>query len=368
MERIWKALEKTDLSQRQTGLERIAELAAETGDVSTYLKAWDQLSPEGRDKVFWGLQIVHLTAADRWNDAAEVILNQIKTITEAKQEPTADLHAYAAATLRAADRAQEAARHDCWADQLALGNPAISLRVGNGYAFGRDYQRAAEWWKRAAMQADLDSEEFIQAIQLHATVLLEQGAWLEAASVSEIIAAIHAGNEYLLASQFPLMRQRLQADTARALARLPHERAKSLAILARCHRIFASDGSLADFFFPALRKVGLVKEHDAWFLESWKKMEHIIALYPDCDNSRNTAAWFAARAMRKLDSAERHARKALETSPRQSAYLDTMAEIHFARGHRDKALKWSRLAVNYMPEDVLLRRQHERFRSEPFPR
>jgi predicted Zn-dependent protease len=72
--------------------------------------------------------------------------------------------------------------------------------------------------------------------------------------------------------------------------------------------------------------------------------------------------------MRKLDAAERHVKKALATSPRQSAYLDTMAEIHFARGRRDKALEWSRLAVNYTPEDVLLRRQHERFRSEPFPR
>jgi tetratricopeptide (TPR) repeat protein len=368
MKMLWKSLEKADQGQRQALVERIAELAAETGDVATSLKAWDQLPPEGRDKIFWGLQIVHLTAAERWNDAAEVILKQIKTITDAKQEPTADLHAYAAATLRAANRLEEAARHDRWADRLALGNAAIALRAGNGYAFGRDYKRAAEWWKRAAMQADPDSEEFIQATLLYANAMLEQDKWQETASISEIVAAIYAGNEYQFSNQLPLMRQRLQADMGRALARLTVDRSNSLSTLTHCHRIFASDGSLADFFFPALRKVGLIKEHDEWFLDSWNKMEKVIALYPDCDNSHNTAAWFAARAMRKLDAAERHARKALDMSPCQSAYLDTMAEIQFARGRREKALEWSRLAVNYTPEDVMLRRQHERFRSEPFPR
>jgi hypothetical protein len=368
MKLIWKAVETAEKNQRQGLLERIAAIAAETGDTATSLKAWDQLSPDGRDKIFWGLQIVHLTAADRWNEAAEVILKQIKIIDEAKQEPTADLHAYAAATLRAAGRTEEAVRHDQWSDQLALGNAAVALRTGNGYAFGRDYQRATEWWKRAAMQAESDSEEFIQASQLYATALLEQGKWQETASISEIVAAIYAGNEYQSSTQLPLMRQRLQSDMARALARLGADRANSLATLARCHRIFASDGSLADFFFPSLRRSGLIKEHDAWFLESWNKMEEVLKLYPDSDNSHNTAAWFAARAMRKLDAAEHHVRKALALNPSQSAYLDTMAEIQFARGRRDEALKWSSLAVNFTPEDILLRRQHERFRSEPLPR
>jgi tetratricopeptide (TPR) repeat protein len=368
LELIWKSVAKTDPDKRGKMIERIADLASETGDVVTSLKAWDQLSPEQRDKTFWGLQIVHLSAADRWNEAAEVILKQINAIKEAKQEPPADLHAYAASTLRAAGRLDEAARHDQWTDQLALGNAAIALRAGNGYAFGRDYRRATEWWKRAAMQGEVDSEDFIQAIQLYATALLEDGKWEETASISEIVAAVYAGNEYQLSNHLPLMRQRLQADMAHALARLESDRAGSLATLTRCHRIFASDGSLADFFFPSLRKVGLIKQHDEWFLQSWEKMEDVIARYPNCENSHNTAAWFAARAMRKLDAAERHVKKALATSPRQSAYLDTMAEIHFARGRRDKALEWSRLAVNYTPEDVLLRRQHERFRSEPFPR
>jgi hypothetical protein len=45
-----------------------------------------------------------------------------------------------------------------------------------------------------------------------------------------------------------------------------------------------------------------------------------------------------------------------------------MAEIQFARGRRAKALEWSQLAINISPEDTMIRRQHERFRSEPFPK
>jgi hypothetical protein len=365
---LWQAVESADPNQREPLLERISELAAETGDVATSLKVWDQLPPDGRGKIFWGLQIVHLSAAERWNEAADVILKQITAITEADQEPTADLHAYAAGALRAAGRHEEAAAHDRWVDQLALGSAEVAVRVGNGYAFGRDYRRAADWWAKAAIQAQPESEEFIMAIKLHSDALLEQEKWTESAATSEVIAAIYSGSDFQWANQLPLMRQRLQADMARSLARLSSDRAGSLATLGRCHRIFASDGSLADFFFPALRKAGLLKEHDAWFLDSWKRIESALNRYPECENTRNTAAWFAARSMRKLDAAEQHLRRALASNPNQSAYLDTMAEIQFARGNRDKALEWSALAVNYSPEDTLLRRQHERFRSEPFPR
>jgi tetratricopeptide (TPR) repeat protein len=113
--------------------------------------------------------------------------------------------------------------------------------------------------------------------------------------------------------------------------------------------------------------MGLLKEHDAWFDVTWQRMEEIIRTYPKSDNTRNTAAWFASRALRKVDEGEAHLKVALDLNPDQPAYLDTMAEIHFARGNREKALEWSSIAVNLAPEDNQLRRQQERFRSEPFP-
>lgn len=364
----WKVVAAAPAGQRDSLVARISSLCLAQGDVANSLKAWDQLSEDGRKEVFWGAHILHLSAAGRWDEAAEVFLNQIARATESKQEPSAQFHAYAAAALRQAGHPEDAADHDLWVDQLALGNATVAIQIGNGYAFGNDYPRAAQWWARAAREADPDSAEFAIALKLHADVLLEEGKWKETAATSEVLSRIYLTADNRRVGPLPLMRQRLQADMARALMNLKSDRPGALAILAKCHHAFASDGSLADFFFPALRKVGLLKEHDEWFRTSWTLMENIIACYPQSDNTRNTAAWFASRALRKLDEAEKHLTIALAANPDQSAYLDTMAEIQFAKGNREKALEWSRAAVNFLPEDSQLRRQQGRFRSESLPK
>ena len=364
----WKAVAAAPAGQRDPLVTQISSLALETGDVANSLKAWDQLPEESRKEVFWGEHILHLSAADRWDDAAKIFLKQIDLAKDSKQEPNPQLHAYAAAALRQAGRADEAIAHDQWADQLALGSATVAIQIANGYAFGCDYQRAAVWWARAAREADPDSVTFALALRLHLDVLVEQGKWKETAAASEMLARIYVSNEFRGASPLPLMHDRLQADMARALANLETDREGSLALLEKCHQAFVSDGTLADFFFPALRKAGLIKEHDAWFDQTWNLMEKVIAIYPQSDNTRNTAAWFAARATRNLDSAEKHLFTALAANPNQSAYLDTMAELNFAKGNRDKALEWSKLAVNFLPNDPQLRRQQERFRSDPFPK
>ena len=363
----WKAALAAPAQTRDTLIERISSLSIDAGDVANSMKAWDLLPEINRKEVFWGEHILHLSALERWDDAAAVILQQIDLAKEAKQELSIAFHAYVAAALRQAGHPDEAAVHDAWVDKLTLGNPIIAIQIGNGYAFGRDYKRAAEWWARAAREADPNSGEFTIALKLHAGVLLEEGKWKECAATTEVLARIYATSQLSETTPLPLMRLRLQADMARALSILKTDRPAAIALLEKCHHAFASDGSLADFFFPALRKVGLIKEHDAWFRESWTLMEKIIATYPLADNTRNTAAWFASRALRNLDEAENHLTKALAANPDQSAYLDTMAEIQFAKGNREKALEWSRAAVNFLPANPQLRRQQERFRSDPLP-
>ncbi|MDP3851866.1 MAG: hypothetical protein Q8Q59_15285 [Luteolibacter sp.] len=365
---LWKSAEAAAPSERTIMAARIADLADETGDVATCLKAWEQMSPEGREEIFWGKQIIHFSAVERWDDAAKVILKQISAITEAQQQPEADQHAYAAAALREAGDKEQAATHERWADRLNLGNATVAIKIGNGHAYGRDYPRAAEWYARAAIQADPDSDEFVLAMKLHAEALQGQEKWLENAAISEVVAACYSLSTYPAGNQLPFMRQRMQADMARALSRLKSDRSGAIATLAKCHRTFISDGSLADVFFPALRKAGLQQEHDTWFKESWDRISKIISRYPDSDNTLNTAAWFAARALRQLDAAEKHLRKAIAANPEQAAYLDTMGEIQFARGNRAKALEWSVKAVNFAPADSMLRRQQQRFRAEPFPK
>ena len=96
-------------------------------------------------------------------------------------------------------------------------------------------------------------------------------------------------------------------------------------------------------------------------------MTRRIKQFPDCDNSRNSAAWLASRANRHLDEAEKFLEKALERNPRQAAYLDTMAEVQFARGDRKKAVEFSTRSVKEGALDFQLIRQHRRFVDGPLP-
>ena len=57
----------------------------------------------------------------------------------------------------------------------------------------------------------------------------------------------------------------------------------------------------------------------------------------------------------------------LEVRPLSEAYLDTMAEIYFAKGNRKKAVEWSDRAANRNSSDFQLRQQNRRFRNDPFP-
>jgi hypothetical protein len=202
--------------------------------------------------------------------------------------------------------------------------------------------------------------------------MFEEGRWDVAASCYEALVQAYASEQFSGGALASYSKARLNADLAKALAVLPDDRGRAIALLEGIHRNFATDGILADDFFPALRKAGLNQELEKWFGESWERISAVIGRFPDCDNTRNTAAWLASRAHMKLPEAEKHLQAALAKKPGQAAYLDTMAEVRFAMGDRAGAVKWSELSLlRYplidTPYDTMIRKQHQRFRNDPLP-
>jgi tetratricopeptide (TPR) repeat protein len=364
--RVWEALAKVPPENLKPFVARLVHLSGETRDVETNLRIWNFLPKEEQKEFYWRAYIGDLSAAERWDEAAAFFIQQIERTLRFKQDPQPWLYACSAACLRKAGREKEAVVYDDWVEKLSLGNDVIE--IANGYAFGYDYQRAADWWSRAARQIEPETDESRVALNLHLEMLLEQGRWAEAGAVSEVLAMRVAARAADGESQLLMLKLRLQSDLGRALSLLKSDRKAAVAILEHSHRNSPGDGFMADYFFPAVRKVGLVAEHDQWFERSWKPLKEVIARYPDADNTCNTAAWLASRSLRNLDEAQKLLEKAIAMNPTQAAYLDTMAEIHFARGNRPKALEWSRRAINYRSDDAMLRRQYERFRHHPLPR
>jgi tetratricopeptide (TPR) repeat protein len=362
----WKAYYALPPAGRGRALERLQLVSNLGGGAETAIRVWNELPETARADASSHTQ--NLTAAGRWKEAADVHLKSIENLGRFKLDPPPQLHASAAACLRRAGREAEAAEHDAWVEKLALGRDGAD--IGNSYAEGGDFERAGKWWARAVCQSEPASLEFSKALELHGEALLMDGEWLRAAAVSEVMSRVFSQADLSLRPQLFLMvrKFRFQSDMAKALADVKSDRAGAIRRLGVCHRLYPTDSGLADYFYPAVRAAGLVKEHDAWFASSWQRMMATLDAFPDSDNSANTTGWLASRACRKLDEAETLLEKALAVRPRQAAYLDTMAEIQFAKGNRQKALEWSAQAVDATPEDPMLRRQNERFRTGKLPR
>lgn len=367
MEKAWKAIEKSPEEEKQGHLERIRMLAVAQQDVATALKTRDAMDAESKASVRWPSIDKYYSAAARWKEAVEILDDSGDAV-----KGTPEYHAYLAATLRRAGFEQRAAEHDSKAEKLSLGYSSSCSRIGNLYVYGGDQERAEIWYRRAALHADNSEGDFVAVLDTYARSMFEDGRWDIAASCYEALVQAYAGEQFSGGLISSYSKARLNADLSKALAILPDDRERAIALLEGIHRNFKTDGILADDFFPMLRKAGLTEELEKWFGESWAQISTVIERFPDCDNSRNTAAWLASRARMKLPEAEKHLQSALAKKTGQAAYLDTMAEVRFAMGDRAGAVKWSDLSLlRYplidSPYDTMIRKQHQRFRNDPLP-
>lgn len=207
---------------------------------------------------------------------------------------------------------------------------------------------------------------------------MKKKKWRVAAAYAEAHALQFMLGRRAYSNPITYARKRYMADFCLGMARVSEgDREGGLALLDRAFKMIEGDGMLADDFFPYLREAGLTEEHDRYFDIVYKHLEDSIKAYPNAHNTYNTAAWMASRSMRKIDDAHAKAAKAIEMRPHQAAYLDTMAEVWFAKGDRNKAVEWSVKAVakshhsgfTSEPDAVEagLLEQLDRFRSGEFP-
>ena len=189
--------------------------------------------------------------------------------------------------------------------------------------------------------------------------------WKEASALSnvDLIPASRNGNALVI------LNLTFDANFTHGLALLSDgKKDEAVRILAKAHRINPGSGSLADFFFPELREHGLDAFHDRLCQESLGQIGKVIEMFPMDHSSKNTFAWMASRANRNLNQAESMMEAALKMDPNSPALLDTMAEVQFALGDRESAVRWSEQAFNLRTWDSEIRRQLDRFRSGAFPK
>ena len=108
---------------------------------------------------------------------------------------------------------------------------------------------------------------------------------------------------------------------------------------------------------PILEKGGRTKDADDLFRRFFERHEKLCKDYPNSALMHNNAAWLAVACRRDLDRALEHSRKATTLAPDSSAYHDTLGEVLFQRGDKEKALVEARRCLELDPQRKYYRKQ-----------
>jgi tetratricopeptide (TPR) repeat protein len=123
---------------------------------------------------------------------------------------------------------------------------------------------------------------------------------------------------------------------------------------------------LAIDFVPDLDRGGRAGEADEIYGRVKAAHEAAIREFPASADLRNSLAWLMVNCNRDLDAALTNATKAVELSPKAAGYIDTLAEVHFRRKDRPKAVELMKRCLELDPTNPYFRKQLARFESKPF--
>jgi len=123
-----------------------------------------------------------------------------------------------------------------------------------------------------------------------------------------------------------------------------------------------------DTFFPielvpAWEKAGHKQEAEELFKRCLAAQEKVCTDYPNCPWVHNSAAWLCACCRRDLDSGLEHALKATTLAPASAGNLDTLGEIYFQRGDKDKAVAAEKKAIGLDPDRAYFHKQLKRIEA-----
>jgi tetratricopeptide (TPR) repeat protein len=133
--------------------------------------------------------------------------------------------------------------------------------------------------------------------------------------------------------------------------------------IALCEAALPDDVELPCAAVPALEKAGRNKEADELFARCTALHEALCRDYPSSAREHNALAWLSACCRRDLEKGLEHAQKAATLAPQSAGYQDTLGEVHFQRGDREKALAAARRAAELEPKVDYYKRQVKRIEA-----
>ena len=345
--------------------------AAEARDEATVSVGLLEILSRDDPEMKWGKKL-----AAKYGQVSEWEKAVLKLKQVIEKEPTNMRYmAYYGGALARTGNEEDARKSLEKVETFSLDEPIRLLRMALDVNSSGAVNEAEDYWRKLVITGVPDDWYWQTAASYFSKQARNNKQWRVAAAFAEVDAMQYLKGRSTFINPVSFIRKRFIADLYRGLAL--HEEGnqeEANKLFRSSFEILNGDGILADDYFPLLREAGLTEEHDRNFSIVYERLEKSIEAYPRAHNTYNSAAWMASRACRELPDAMKKIETALAMRPRQAAYLDTMAEVWFAKRDRSKAVEWSRKAVrdsfhggSGSEAGVGLREQYDRFSSGDFP-
>ncbi len=117
-------------------------------------------------------------------------------------------------------------------------------------------------------------------------------------------------------------------------------------------RSLPADVELPIAAVPILRRAGREAMAADVLNRSVEFHQKLLSAYPDSSMLHNGVAWMLVRCRMHLDDALAHAARAAELENDNCAILDTLAEVYFQRGEKDKAIQTIQRCIDLEPDNT----------------
>lgn len=128
-----------------------------------------------------------------------------------------------------------------------------------------------------------------------------------------------------------------------------------------CLDTYPADADSQIAIVRELDKAGKKKEAETVYHQAFDRFDSIRKQFPESGQTNNLVAWMTACVKRDLDHGLTCAKKAVELEPENTAILDTLSEVYFARGEYDEALKINEKCRTMEPYIEHHKKNQERF-------
>ncbi len=203
-----------------------------------------------------------------------------------------------------------------------------------------------------------------EAVRRNALEALTRKEYLVCAEAHEraMLRVLRSTTSFLMPSAYlgvPALIHRYRANGLVAAGKVPEALKEADAALT----VLPSGLDIAIYLIPQLEGMGRKEEAAALYRRTRAIHEQLCKDFPRSPLGHNAVAWLSACCRRDLDDALVHARLAVELGPDNASHLDTLAEVYFQLGQKDKAIELQKKAVVLAPKRAYYRKQLQRFEA-----